>query len=161
MNDKLNNSEYSNVRTHYDINNTLHITAEKPKRIPFKIEIPQHEQKRDLEIKKSVDAEIVLSEGEDEFSDEYDLKKRQLWLSKAQELHLIKKTIKKWQAREQELAEQLQYLSGRDSYSVGDFKYERYDRPGSVNYKDIPELKGVDLNRYRNPFIMCWRLVKE
>lgn len=68
--------------------------------------------------------------------------------AQAKELEVIKKDL---------LAEITERCGERDS-SINGHKLTKVERKGSVNYKDIPELKGVDLESYRKASSSFWKL---
>lgn len=60
-----------------------------------------------------------------------------------------------------ELKEEIEKMlpsKGAKIVIVGDYKATKVTRKGNVNYKKIPELKGVDLESYRNKEIEFWKL---
>lgn len=42
---------------------------------------------------------------------------------------------------------------------IGDIKVYKESRKGSVDYSSIPELGGVDLEKYRKPSFDCWKIL--
>lgn len=75
------------------------------------------------------------------------------WMECHDELQTLK-------AREEELRETLIALS-RHSNAVGaGLKLSRVIRKGPIDYQSIPELKDLDLEKYRKPIIESWRITK-
>ena len=52
----------------------------------------------------------------------------------------------------------LKLSAGLNSVRCGDHRLTKYLRRGTVNYKVIPELKGVNLDNYRGSPSTCWRV---
>lgn len=73
------------------------------------------------------------------------------WLKCHKELQSLK-------AREEELRETLVALSGRSNSKGNGIKLSRVIRRGYIDYKEIPEIRHVDLEKYRKPAIETWRL---
>lgn len=48
----------------------------------------------------------------------------------------------------------------KDALRVGKYKFKRALRKGNIDYKNIPELKEVDLEIYRKPDISSYQLEK-
>lgn len=69
--------------------------------------------------------------------------------------------MKALEAREKELREKLIKSAGGRATKVGGFTIAPYSRRGAVQYKSIPELQGVDLDAYRKPASICWRITQE
>ena len=80
------------------------------------------------------------------------------WLETAQLLYQIQEQRKDLIKREAELKEQLIALSGDKTHSEGAYIFLKDIRKGSVQYKDIPELKSVDLEQYRSSLVTSWSL---
>lgn len=73
------------------------------------------------------------------------------WRSCSYQLQVLK-------AKEEELRETLIALSGRSNAKGAGIRLSRVVRRGAVDYKAIPELHGVDLDKYRKSPIESWRL---
>jgi len=76
------------------------------------------------------------------------------WISIAQQIQHIQKL----KQREKELKQQLIALSNNRSCKGGGLKFRKSVSKGSVDYSAIPELKDVDLERYRKAPSERWRL---
>lgn len=76
------------------------------------------------------------------------------FLSVASRLRLVRFDLKKLTEEEETLKERLIELSGDEPCVGGGVKVDVATRKGSVNYKRIPELKGVDLEPYRGESIV-------
>lgn len=84
-----------------------------------------------------------------------------IWVEKAKELYRIKQSIKQLESTEQEVAQELRDLTNNQSALGQGFKFEEILRPGAINYSDIPQLKGVNLDLYRKTAVTCWKLTYE
>ena len=82
----------------------------------------------------------------------------QEWIEVAAKLEEIKKMKKFYEKSEEELVKMLMTLSeSKDSYGHK-YKFYAIERRGSIEYKLIPELRGVNLDKYRSPSTLSWRL---
>ena len=80
------------------------------------------------------------------------------WVAQARAWAEINAELKEVEANEKKLRASLIRLSeGKSSMGAG-VKVQVSPRKGNVNYKDIPELIGVDLDAYRKPASEIWRL---
>jgi len=70
----------------------------------------------------------------------------------------IKQKIKFLQELEKKEADRLREICNNETTSFEGYKYLRTERPGSVSYKDIPELKNVNLEQYRGDIVTLWKL---
>lgn len=84
-----------------------------------------------------------------------------LWILAAEKLWEIKKQLKELEAKETHISQQLKQLSGNENTKGGGFVYEQTYRKGSIDYTAIPELDGVNLERYRKDDVPVWKLSKE
>lgn len=80
------------------------------------------------------------------------------WVLTAKELLDINEKLKFLKGRKLEIENNLRELSNNESASCDGFKYTLFSRPGSVDYKLIPEIKGIDLNEYRKNEVNYWKL---
>lgn len=76
------------------------------------------------------------------------------WLAKVSEVIRAKEYADRYEELKKELIE----MSGGSSSVGGGIKLTKYVRQGNVDYKGIPQLKGVDLDLYRKPASVQWRL---
>ncbi len=51
--------------------------------------------------------------------------------------------------------------SGHPRVKISGFKFSKVHRIGNVNYAKIPELKGVDLDKFRNPGSQYWKMTED
>jgi len=70
----------------------------------------------------------------------------------------VKATIDDAEARKKEILAELVKISGERDALMHGRKLTKVERKGNVNYKKIPELEGVDLERYRGKPSEFWRL---
>ena len=84
----------------------------------------------------------------------------QKWISIALKLHEAQQMKKHFASIESELRANLEELSEDESSKGGDFVFTRFMSKGAVQYKEIPELSGVDLDSYRKPGYTKWKLTK-
>lgn len=89
------------------------------------------------------------------------IERDETWASKAHELAKTKAHIKALQALEEKLTDELALLSEGHPSKGGGFIFDRVLRKGSVQYKDIPQLKGVNLDYFRGPDVGYWKLTME
>lgn len=86
------------------------------------------------------------------------IQRNNYWVEKAQELKETQERLKFLKEKKAELELELRSLSNNvDSYGEG-YKYKIFSRPGSVDYKLIPELKEIDLDKYRRDDVEFWKL---
>lgn len=83
------------------------------------------------------------------------------WVFLAAQALEAQRMTKYWADKASELLEELKKLSGDASCHGGDFIFERIERKGSVDYSAIPELKNVDIEMYRKPVSIAWKLGKK
>lgn len=77
--------------------------------------------------------------------------KAEKWLQKKQELESL-------QLEEKKLREELIELAGNQSSRGAGIRLSLSTRKGLINYQSIPELKEIDLERYRRPSTEVWIL---
>ena len=82
----------------------------------------------------------------------------QMWEQKAKELHHLEKLKNECAARAQEIKKELIHLSGGQSYRGENFVFTCHMRRGPIDYKRIPELRSIDLDRYRKSYVTAWKL---
>ncbi len=89
---------------------------------------------------------------------DYEERHDDLWRSVSADWIAVQNELEGLKAREEELRETLVGLSGKSNSRGAGIKVSRSLRKGSVDYKSIPELQGIDLNQYRKPTTECWRI---
>jgi len=81
-----------------------------------------------------------------------------IWVSVAKELKRVQEIRRTVEQQESQLIQELKKLSlGLNSRADG-FIFTKSIRKGLVEYKNIPELMGVDLERYRKESTEAWKL---
>jgi Golgi nucleoside diphosphatase len=83
------------------------------------------------------------------------------WITKAREYAMVKKSLKELQENERKLQAQLIELSEGVDSKGGGYIFTCTERKGSVQYKDIPELKGVNLEQFRGDSVNVWKIEME
>lgn len=89
------------------------------------------------------------------------VERNEAWVQKAREIEQIKQLLTKYAIIEEKLVEELKALSGYEPAKGGGYILSSYIKRGNVDYSQIPELKYVELEDYRKPSIIVWRLDKE
>jgi putative phage-type endonuclease len=82
----------------------------------------------------------------------------ELWSQCAQQWKYTNEQIKSLEKEEEHLRKQLIFLSGASNVRGGGLSLCRVIRSGHIDYSKIPELRGVDLDKYRKPSIDTWRI---
>ena len=83
------------------------------------------------------------------------------WLDYAERWKEVTKAIKTLEAEEKELRQALISLADRSSVVGGGIRLSKVIRRGSVDYKSVPNLIGVDLEQYRKEPIETFRIAEE
>lgn len=87
------------------------------------------------------------------------VKQNQEWVEKAQIVFDLQQQRKLLQEKEEMALLELKELTGDVNSYGGGFKYEVGLRIGSVDYKSIPQLKGVNVDMYRKPNTNTYKLI--
>lgn len=66
--------------------------------------------------------------------------------------------LKELKAENEKITSKLIELANGNSIEGEGFKFSQYETPGRVQYAEIPELSGVDLDQYRKPATTGWKL---
>jgi len=82
------------------------------------------------------------------------------WKETANEWLGIQAQLQALQEREEALRQNLISMSGKSNVKGAGIKLSRVLRKGHIEYKNIPELKGVDLEKYRKESSESWRIGK-
>jgi len=78
----------------------------------------------------------------------------------AEQLFKVKQTIKYWEAIEKRCLEELTTLTNKQPHLGDIYELKLVSRQGTVDYKVIPELHGVNLDLYRKKPVESWYLVE-
>lgn len=89
--------------------------------------------------------------------DDY-IEKGDTWDAIANDLFKVKEVIKNYSLQKELLEEKLRELSEGISCISNNYRYAKVVKKGSVDYKSIPELFEVDLEKYRNKPSEAWTL---
>ena len=84
-----------------------------------------------------------------------------VWLSKAKELYNITQERLALEKKEYQISLGLRDMSDYRPYSYGGLSYYIETRLGAIDYGSIPELKNMDLNRFRKAPVKVWKLKVE
>lgn len=84
-----------------------------------------------------------------------------VWVSKAKEYAIVKQTLRELQNTERRLQTELRELSQGVDSKGGGYIFTCTLRKGVVRYEDIPELKNVDLDRFRSEPVEVWKIERE
>jgi len=86
------------------------------------------------------------------------VKQNSVWETKAAKLYEIDKLRSHYTKLASSLKKELVGLSGGQNSAGKEYVFHYTTRNGSVNYKQIPELKFVDLDMYRKDKVTVWKL---
>lgn len=97
---------------------------------------------------------------------EMDLKKKDtyltreddLWTHSALQWKEASTMLKHWKEKEEEARQNLIHLSGKSNVKGAGIELSKVVRKGSINYQEIPQLLGVNLEQYRKAPVETWRL---
>jgi putative phage-type endonuclease len=88
----------------------------------------------------------------------FELRQCGTWMNVASEWKQVHEQIKELEKKEEFLRGCLiEFSYGKNSIGGG-VRVSVSERPGTIDYKKIPELKGVDLEKYRKPSKPSWRI---
>lgn len=90
--------------------------------------------------------------------DDYIQRDDDLWAQYASKWKTISMTLKELEEVEQDLRKQLIFLSGESNTRGVGISLCEIKRKGHIDYAQIPELKGVDLEKYRKASTTSWRI---
>lgn len=80
------------------------------------------------------------------------------WTMKVHEWEKAKIVLQKAKVREEDIKKELIKMANGHSTCGAGVKLQKIIRKGSVDYNKIPELKGIDLDKYRKESFQMWRL---
>lgn len=83
------------------------------------------------------------------------------WQKMADKVFEAQNNRKYWGEVEAQLKSELIEYSGSQPFEGKTYKLDWIERLGSVQYKNIPELKTIDLDQYRGASSVMWKLVKK
>lgn len=79
------------------------------------------------------------------------------WVETAEKLYALQQEESKLKVAKEELSSKLKELSDGSSTTSNGYKFTKYEIKGRVNYASIPELKKIDLEKYRGDNSVAWR----
>lgn len=82
------------------------------------------------------------------------------WISIARELYKLHQIRKELAKEEKKLQQKLLILSNNKNSKGGGFLFTCILRKGSVDYAQVKELQGIDLEPYRKDSVVTWKLSK-
>jgi putative phage-type endonuclease len=82
----------------------------------------------------------------------------ELWNQCTSQWKFISDQIKHLEKDEEHLRKQLIYLSGDSNCKGGGLSLCKIQRKGNIQYDKVPELKGIDLDKYRKESTISWRI---
>lgn len=85
-------------------------------------------------------------------------KEDDIWIETAAKWKQIKNQMTQLEKEEEDLRNSLICMSGKSNCKGGGIKLSKIVRKGSIDYKAIPELKEIDLEKYRKTPIEMYRL---
>lgn len=80
------------------------------------------------------------------------------WVKTTSELQQVQQQLKILEEKEDQLRQRTIELANGKNCKGNGVKATYYFKKGAVDWPEIPELKGVDLEKYRKPKIAVWRL---
>lgn len=81
-----------------------------------------------------------------------------LWNECANKWKAVTNAMKEMEKNEEELRKQLIFLSGESNTKGAGISLCQIQRKGTVDYSKVPELKGIDLDKYRKGSTNSWRI---
>lgn len=84
----------------------------------------------------------------------------ELWREASERWRNAKLHLNELEKIEKELRQTLIHLASDRNCMGAGVKVVKTARRGPIEYKDIPELVGVNLENYRKPNVTCWRLTE-
>lgn len=103
--------------------------------------------------------ELIRSGTPPELCDrDYERHDDERWIGLSKEINELKSYRKSIQEREDTKMEELKKISNHRNAMGGGFRLTRIPTKGRVDYDQIPELMGVDIERYRKPASERWTL---
>lgn len=89
---------------------------------------------------------------------DYHLREDAEWSLQAQQWAIVNAELKDAKNRERTLRESLIHLAQDNNCQGAGVKVQKVVRKGTVDYKAIPELDGLNLDKYRKDSVVSWRL---
>lgn len=83
------------------------------------------------------------------------------WIEYARKAYKADVAIKQLQKEYKELMDQLKLMADYKAAKGGGYYLTRIESKGAVQYKDIPELQGLDLEPYRGSLKVSWKIERK
>lgn len=80
------------------------------------------------------------------------------FLQTAEELLSLNQKIAFLKTKHRDLSVMLREICHNETGTECGYKYLKITRPGSIKYKEIEILKGLNLDRYRGDPVVTWKL---
>lgn len=80
------------------------------------------------------------------------------WEKLAKQVYETRMLRKRYEELEKHLMDKLVFSANKVPARAGCYRLNMHVRTGNVNYKLIPELNGVDLDKYRSAPVEIWQL---
>lgn len=80
------------------------------------------------------------------------------WIDTAEELNIVNYHMKQLEDKASNLRSKLIFLSDGRNTKGGGITLTQAERKGNIDYSKIPELKGLDLEKYRKSSSTYWRI---
>ena len=87
-------------------------------------------------------------------------RKGRCWIETASQLYDTRLKLKELRLQEENLCTELKDLSDYKNAFGGSYLFTVSMRKGAVDYEIVPEIKGVDLEKYRKEDVANWKLQK-
>lgn len=84
-----------------------------------------------------------------------------IWTKLADEAYKTRQERIHLEKVEKNLFEALKILSDNEQKSEGGFIFKYTVRKGPVDYQAVQDLAIIDLEQYRKPDVLCWKLERE
>lgn len=88
---------------------------------------------------------------------DYQIMDNDIWMQTAEEWRNVSRDLTQLEKREKELRESLLSQCAKKSAIGGGLRVSQVFRKGNIEYSKIPQLEGVDLDKYRKETIETWR----
>lgn len=127
------------------------------------IEVPRD----DKYIKKMLQKEKLFYEciqqlvPPEQTDNDFDFRSDDIWKNAANEWILLNEKLKEIEKKEESLRNFLIEMANKKNSRGAGIKVSKVIRKGNVNYSIIPELKEIDIEKYRKGPIECWKIIKE
>jgi putative phage-type endonuclease len=80
------------------------------------------------------------------------------WKNLSEEYIRLDREIKENEKRKDEIKDLLLEISGAENAKGNGITLQKIERKGMINYQNIPELKTIDLEKFRKPSISFWQV---